>query len=410
MAPGAALAIVLVVAGAVLGAGGLIVIGILMGLIVALRSVWSRYGFRALVYERRVSAHRMLWGERIDLDLVVRNAKPLPLPWLQIDDLVTHGADVVGHRLSPSARQGFDILRGTWSVGWFERVTRRLQVVGSRRGTFRFVSTTLRIADVFTRDTETEERSIATTYRVVPRIVPVRSLLTQSPAMAATRAARGLYEEPSLFAGVRPYQPGDQLRRIHWKATARVGRPVSRRFDPAREREIMLAVDIQTIPGASWMLNWDDDMVESLCVASLSLARSFIEDGVAVGLAVNAFTDRPQRTVYVPPSAGPGQVGTIADLLADVSPYPSVGFTQLLAGIGRVAPSGCSIVGLSARDPSDFVAVLLRLNRQGFYASLAAIGPDAGAWIVSSRSVGLPGAAYRLDPDWRTADALERVA
>jgi uncharacterized protein (DUF58 family) len=410
MGPGAALSIVLVVAGAVFGAGGLVVIGVLMGLVAGLRSVWSRYGFQALVYERRLSAHRTMWGERIELDLVVRNAKPLPIPWLQIDDLVTHGAEVVDHRLSPSTRQGFDVLRGTWSVGWFERVTRRLQVIGSRRGTFQFVSATLRIADVFTRDSETEERSIVTTYRVIPRIVPVRTPLTQSPTMATTRASRGLYEEPSLFAGVRPYQPGDQLRRVHWKATARVGRPVSRRFDPAREREVILAIDIQTIPGESWMLNWDDDMVESLCVAGLSLARSFIEDGIAVGLAVNAFSDRPKRTVYVPASAGPAQIGTIADLLADVSPYPSIAFAPLLAGVAQVAPSGCSVVALSARDPSDFAAVLLRLNAQGFHASHAAIGPEARAWIARSRTLGLPAAAYRLDPDWRTADALERVA
>ena len=410
MGPGGALAIVLIVTGALLGAGGLLVVGVLMAMVVILRSVWSRYGFRALGYERHVSAHRVLWGERIDLDLVVRNAKALPLPWLQIDDFVTHGADIVDRQLSPSVRQGFDVLRGTWSIGWFERVTRRLQVVGSRRGTYRFASAQLRMANLFAPGSATEERQIVSTYRVVPRIVPVRSSFTQSPTIGATRAARGLYEEPSLFAGVRPYQPGDQLRRIHWRATARTGRPVSRRFDPAREREVVLALDIQTIPGASWMLNWDDDAVEGLCVAALSLARSFIQDGIAVGLAVNAYTDRPQRTVYLPASARPSQLATIADLLADVSPYPSVTFGHLLAGIGRVAQPGSSVIGLSCLDPTGFVSVLLRLNAQGFHASHAAIGPDAAQWSARTRALGLPASAYRLQPDWQTAVALERVA
>ena len=162
-----------------------------MGLVLALRSVWSRYGLRALEYERHLSAHRVPWGERIDLDLVVRNGKPLPLPWLQIDDTVTHGAEIVGRSLSPSTQQGFDVLRQTWSIGWFERVTRRLQIVGTRRGAYRFTSAELRVADLFASTRPTAKSGpLATSYRVVPRIVPVRSGLANSPARNGEGDAR----------------------------------------------------------------------------------------------------------------------------------------------------------------------------------------------------------------------------
>ena len=143
-----------------------------------------------------------------------------------------------------------------WSVGWFERVTRRFSIVGGRRGVYRFTMAELRVADLFGRENRSEERAIQTTYRVVPRIVAVRSAMTRSPAVGATRPVTGFVEEPSLFAGVRPYQAGDHPRRIHWKATARLGRPVSRRYDAARERAVVLAVDMQTVPGPTWMLNW----------------------------------------------------------------------------------------------------------------------------------------------------------
>lgn len=409
MGAGGYIASFLIVVGALLGAGGLLLAGVLMGIVLLLRSVWSRYGLRALEYERHLSAGRVPWGERIELDLVVRNRKALPLPWLEIDDFITHGADIAGWKLMPSARRGFDVLRGTWSVGWFERVTRRLEIVGSRRGTYRLELAELRVADLFAQTSRSEERPLTTTYRVVPRIVPVRSAVTGSP-LGSARATRGLYEDPSLFAGVRPYQAGDPLRRIHWKATARVGRPVSRRYDPAREPEVLLAVDMQTMPGAAWMLNWDDDLVEGLCVAALSLARWFVEAGVAVGLAVNAFSDRPQRTVYLPPSAARGQIAVIADLLADVSPFASIPFEGLLADVARRAPLGCSVIALSGRDPIDFVPTLRRLSAQGYFASHAALGPEAGVWSARARSLGVSSAAYRLSPDWQTAGALERVA
>ena len=410
MGPGAGFAVFLVAAGAVMGAGGLVLAGVLVGLVVVVQSIWSRYGLRELEYERHISADRVAWGERIELDLVVRNAKALPLPWLQIDDLVTHGADIADRHLAESSHNGFDLLRGTWSVGWFERVTRRLQIVGSRRGTYRFTSAELLVADIFARTTRGEERPISTTYRVIPRMLSVRSAVSRSPSVGASRAATGLFEEPSLFAGVRPYQPGDQVRRIHWKATARLGRPVSRRYDPGRERQVLLALDMQTMPEAWWMLNWDDDLVEGLCVATLSLTRAFLLDGTAVGLAVNAFSDRPQRTVDLPSAAAFSQVGLIADLLADLSPYVSVPFEQLLADLTRRAPSGCSVVAISARDPIEFAPVLRRLNAQGYVASHAAFGPDAERWSARARAFGLRSVGYRLEPDWQTADALDRVA
>ena len=409
MGPAAIAAVLLILAGVVSGAGGLILIGVLSGLVLAVQSVWSRYGLRALTYERRLSAPRVRWGETIDLDLVLRNAKVLPLPWLQIDDVVTDGADIGGRKLPPSPHRGFGVLRSTWSVGWFERVTRRLRVVGSRRGTYVFTTAEVRVADLFGRTTRTEERAIETVYRVVPRIVAVRSAAQRSPSPGASRAITGLVEEPSLFAGVRPYQPGDHPRRVHWKATARLARPVSRRYDAARERTVVLAVDMQTLGGPSWMLNWDDDLVEGVCVAALSLARSWIGDGVAVGFALNAFTDRPQRFVFAPPSAAPRQIAAIADLLAAASPYPSLPYTTLLADLARRAPLGCSIVALSCRDPAEFAPILRRLGTIGYQVSHASFGPNAIERSGRARALGVASAGYRLDPDWETADALARV-
>lgn len=402
--------LILVLAGVLLGAGGLVVVGLLVGMVRLLRSVWSRYGLRALVYERHLAADRVLWGERIELALVVRNATALPIPWLRIEDEVTHGVDIAGGDLVPSAQRGVDVLRASWSIGWFERVTRRMHVVGSRRGTYRFISAELSVADLFSPATGREVRHLPDAYRVVPRVLPVRSLAAQSPMRGASRVAVGIFEEPSLYSGVRPYQPGDGARRVHWKATARVGSPVSRRYDPARERQVLLAVDMQTLSDPYWMLRFDDDQVEGLCVAALSMARRAIEDGVAVGLAVNAFSNRPQRSVFVPPSAAPSQVGVIADRLADVSPFASMPFERLLASAARRAPAGCSIVALSARDPESFLAVLRRLAAVGFPTRHAGLGPDAAGWSERLRRVGIATAAYRLDPDWRTADALDRVA
>lgn len=70
--------------------------------------------------------------------------------------------------------------------------------------------------------------------------------------LRARRAARerlaGAYESAVrgaglAFADVRPYQPGDDVRRIDWNVTARTGVPHVKQFVEERERTIWLLVD-----------------------------------------------------------------------------------------------------------------------------------------------------------------------
>ena len=45
------------------------------------------------------------------------------------------------------------------------------------------------------------------------------------------------------FDEVRPYNPGDEVRRIDWNVTARTGTPFIRRYHEERESTVMLVVD-----------------------------------------------------------------------------------------------------------------------------------------------------------------------
>ena len=210
---------------------------------------------------------------------------------------------------------------------------------------------------------------------------------------------------------MRPYQPGDQLRRVHWKATARLGVPVSRRYDPAREREVLIAVDMQTMPGLSWMLNWDDDLVEGAVRRGVCRwpARSWATASRSVSRSMPSATVRSGRC-----SCRPGQERDSSRPWPICSPTSArsrpCSFDRLLADVARRAPMGCSVIALSSRDPIEFVPTLRRLRAQGYAVTVAAFGPDAGVSCARARSARCASAGYRLDPDWQTADALERVA
>ena len=144
--------LVLVVIGALFHAPGLIAVGIIVALIWLLRSLWTRFGLRDVTYERKLGAQRALVGEEIPLQLTVRNRKLLPLPWLEVEDFVSEGMSVSGRPLEPSDQPGFGILRTTWTLGWFQRVTRRMDIVAERRGIYDFNTVRLRVADLFAPD------------------------------------------------------------------------------------------------------------------------------------------------------------------------------------------------------------------------------------------------------------------
>lgn len=407
---GAATGLGLIVAGAVLGAPGLVAVGVVIELVWLLRTLWSRFGLRSLTYERRLDASRAAIGDEIGVELTVRNRKLLPVPWLQVEDLVSDGATVVDRELEPSEVPGFGILRSTWTLGWYERVTRRLRITAHERGVYEFRGARLRVADIFSRESMARDDETKLRYRVVPRSVPVRVGAPLSHLPGPARVAQGLFEDPALYAGVRPYQPGDALRRVHWRASARLGQPVSRRYEPAHERETVIALDVQTLPGKYWLMQYDRELIEALCTAAMSLARSLITSGTACGLAANGYSEGLSRQVFVGPSAAPSQVDRIADELCGLSRWPSLPYARLLAGLARRLPPQTAILALSGRDGADFVPVLRRLSSNGRQVTLVAIGAHAPDAVRRARAVHSRVLTARLKPDWRTARALDLVA
>lgn len=396
----------LVAAGALLGAPGLVLVGGLTLLSRWLTTLWSRYGLEAVGYERRIGTTRAVWGDEVPLDVEVWNRKLLPLPLLTADDHVTDTLRVAGKPLVASERPGQGALQNAWSLLWYERVVRHLVIDARRRGAFTFGPVRLTVSDLFERGTNSEERELPGALLVRPRTVPVRMPPAPAAPLGSARTRSSLFTDPSRYAGVRPYQPGDSMRRIHWRAMARTGEPVSRRYEPVHERQVLIAVDLQTVPGPHWLMLFDDDQVEALCVAAASLARRMLRDEVACGLLIGAQLVGGRRWAYVAPSAATSQLGRIEDVLARVQPILSLPFEHLLGVVPRRLSPGGTVLTLAARDPEPYADRLRRLSRTGYAVTHVAFGPDREAHRAQMKSLGIPARVAGLEPDWRLADAL----
>ena len=301
----------------------------------------------------------------------------------------------------PTSGRAGSILRNTWALTWYERVVRHFHLDDLRRGSYEVGPARLRIRDVFGRDAAESEMAGREVLTVVPRGVPVEHAPAARAPLGERRATHSLTADPALFSGVRPFQAGDSLRRIHWRATARLGTTVSRRFEPARGRSVVLAIDVQTLPDvAHWEMAYDEDAFEGLCVTAISLARRYLDDGAAVGIAAASFSGTTQRVAWLAPRAGMSHLARAGELLARIGPVSSISYGQLLGWLGRrLAPGHDGHRPHLARprtgraDPAP--PRVERARRRG-RAARRCIGATA---MMTAR-------VAHLTPSWQNADGL----
>jgi len=99
------------------------------------------------------------------------------------------------------------------------------------------------------------------------------------------------------FIDVREYLPGDDIRSIDWKVTARMGRPYVKKFVEERELTVILCVDAS---GSGYFGTRSQFKLEQSAQVAATLAFSAVTNNDKVGLLF--FTDRVER--YVPPRKG----------------------------------------------------------------------------------------------------------
>jgi uncharacterized protein (DUF58 family) len=135
---------------------------------------------------------------------------------------------------------------------------------------------------------------------VYPRVVPMATVHAEDPRTELGDAPRRRARAGEFFA-LREYRDGDDLRRIHWPAVARLGRAVVRELEADGDRQIILDL----APGRTGEPGFEARVQECASLAVASLAR----DGVAVGL-------RYGGEVVVAPGSGDEQRRRVLEVLA----------------------------------------------------------------------------------------------
>lgn len=211
---------------------------------------------------------------------------------------------------------GSATLRGRWPLAPDGRCELAYDVYARRRGRLDLGPITLRIAGplglAFRQVTFPTERRLA----VVPGIESIRRY--ELLALVGRLRELGLRSTRwrgagTSFASLREYAPGEDLRRIDWKASARRGKWISREYEAERSQNVWILLDAGRRMTAELS---GRARFEYAIPAALLLAHVAGLNGDRVGLLV--FSDRVHR--FLPPMRGPAAERAILEALTDVNP------------------------------------------------------------------------------------------
>jgi len=133
------------------------------------------------------------------------------------------------------------------------------------------------------------------------------------------------------FEEVREYSPGDEIKSIDWKVSARMGRPFVKLYREERERVVMLLLDVS----ASTRFGTTESLKSETAAEIASvIAFNAIRNNDKVGAIL--FTDRVEK--YIPPKKGPSHVWRVIKEFFSFEPsHRETDVTSAVAYLGRVA-------------------------------------------------------------------------
>ena len=266
---------------------------------------WNNRVMKAVIYKRNFTDHAFP-GEKVPVQLELKNKSALPAVWFHIQELVPleiaatksvqkivsfpgHGTIKVDYLLSPQRRGYYKVGPLRYSTGDLLGLVQIKQI----EGTFDYLT-------------------------VYPKVYPFSfvRIPSRSP-LGDLKHEQPIFEDPSRPIGKRDYHAGDSLRRIDWKASASVGRLQVKQFEPSIALETVLFLNLNP---EEYQLKTRFIATETAISIAASLANWIIGKKQTVGLYTNGTDILGDKSSpkALPPRRGRTQLMRLLEVLARI--------------------------------------------------------------------------------------------
>ncbi len=328
-------------------------------------------------------------GEKVAIHIELKNEGRLPIAWLLVEDMLPRNAliyrppnlGVEGKRMEALMLPG----------GGAKTLYYQLQC--NRRGYYQIGPMVVETGDLFGLHRRYRVLTQPHFLLVYPEVVPLSGYeISSKRPIGEVRMTYRLFEDPTRIAGVRRYETGDPLNRIHWPATARTGTLHCKLFEPS------------TVAGATILLDFHvhaypkqhEPVRSDLAVtAAASLANAVYQMGQQVGFATNgrdaadrirqegwdydlrsrkaaqkaaAMVDASDRLrpVVVETRRGADQFMRILETLARVELTDGLNFSQFILEMSGRLPRDATVIAILPEVDATTAMALGNLRRGGY--------------------------------------------
>ena len=239
--------------------------------------------------------------------------------------------------------------------------------------------------------------------RMEVRVVPDLAAGRMEMAGIFIRRAPGAHAQRRLgkgreFEALREYAAGDNFEDIHWKATAKRGRPVTKVYQLESSQEIYVVLDasrhsarvVEDREGLA-----PATLLERFITAALVLGMTASRQGDRFG--VLAFSDHVDR--FVKAGTGKAHQAMCRDLLFSLEPREAMpDFSEVFSFIGTRFPRRALLLFLTCLDDAVTVESFARCTRMATARHLVIVNmprPPGAKPLFSSPEVASPDDLYR---------------
>jgi uncharacterized protein (DUF58 family) len=327
-------------------------------------------------------------GETVDVEVGVQNQGAFSIPWLLLEE--SFGRDGINEFPRRLEVEGERITLMRLKAGETKMLQYRVKFL--MRGYYQFGPLLLETGDVFGLHRRFRITTEPNFVMVLPKVLPLQGYnLASHRPIGEIRISHRLFEDPTRLAGIRPYQRGDPLNRIHWRATARTGTLHSRLYETSRIAGAIFLLDFhrESYPGAAGAA-----AMELAVTTVASLANAVFLMGEQIGFASNGgdaadrirvhgwlaeFTTRREaqraleaprterlRPVIVPTLKGADQLRQILEALARLEPTNGLRFDEMVEEVIPRIRRDATVVPVLRKVTPAIASALGKLVQHGF--------------------------------------------
>jgi uncharacterized protein (DUF58 family) len=360
----------------------------LLGIMVASRLL-ARSWAASLRASRQCDRLTAQVGETIPVSVTVENTGWLPIPWVLLEDLLSRHA-----LLHEPPNLGVEGERMKLAMFWpHGKKQLKYTLKCNRRGYYQIGPLVLETGDLFGLHRRYRVAAEPHYLLVYPQVVPLSGYdVSSKRPIGEVRMTYRLFEDPTRISGVREYEAGDPLNRVHWHATARTGILHSKIYEPS------------TVAGATILLDFhqkshapkDEPYRSELAItAAASIAHAVYTLGQQVGLVTNGrdaadrirvegwkgdvrtrqaarqkggMMDKNERLapLRVETRRGPEQFMRILETLARLELTDGLNLPQLVLETTNRLPRDATVIAILPVVSHETAIALGNLRRRGF--------------------------------------------